>query len=209
MLPNRRQLANRCLDFIGYILPFNPNEYKNKTKIRKLLGYSNEPSIICSIGGTSAGKDLLDLCKKACPIIKKEFQICKWHWYADRGLSSESIQPVGGITVKGYVPELYKHLAAADLAIVSGGGTITLELTALPKPFIYFPLKQHFEQIGAVAQRCERQKAGFKMDYSKTTPEFLAKQAQNIGKTANYPPIPTDGAKKAAETISNILNNKS
>ena len=72
LLPNRRQLAVKSVDFVGYVLSFNPDEYKNKAEIRKLLDYGTGPLIVCSIGGTSAGKNLLDLCSKAYPIMKKE-----------------------------------------------------------------------------------------------------------------------------------------
>jgi UDP:flavonoid glycosyltransferase YjiC (YdhE family) len=101
---------------------------------------------------------------------------------------------------------LYKHLAAADFCIVTGGGTITLELTALQRPFLYFPLEQHFEQEIDVAMRCERHRAGIKLMYSKTTPESLAKEVvSNIGKKVNYASIPIDGAQKAAKLISELL----
>ena len=61
-----------------------------------------------------------------------------------------SNENVEGAKIVGYLPELYKHLAACDIAVVTGGGTVTLELTALQKPFLYFPLENHFEQEIAV-----------------------------------------------------------
>ena len=42
--------------------------------------------------------------------------------------------------------QLYRHLAACDLAVVQGGLTTTMELTAVGRPFLYFPLANHFEQ---------------------------------------------------------------
>lgn len=36
--------------------------------------------------------------------------------------------------------------AMRDLAIIQGGATSAIELTALRKPFIYFPIEKHFEQ---------------------------------------------------------------
>ena len=100
-------------------------------------------------------------------------------------------------------------MAVADLCIVAGGGTITLELTALQKPFLFFPLEQHFEQEVDVATRCARHKAGVKMAYSKTTPELLAKEAiLNIDKEVAYSSIPIDGARKAAFLLSQMLVEK-
>ena len=119
---------------------------------------------------------------------------------------TDYINSIEGVTVAGYLTNLYKHLAAADIAIVTGGGTITLELTALQKPFLYFPLENHFEQEIAVAERCKRYGAGIKMEFSKTTPELLAKKIiSNIGKKVIYGTIPVDGAHKAAKLISELL----
>jgi predicted glycosyltransferase len=206
LLPNRRELAIKCLEFVGYILTFDPTEYSDKARVRRLLGYNEDPLIICSIGGTSAGKNLLDLCAKAYPLMKSELPNLRVILVCGPHLSPNSIQTVEGLEVRGYVPELFKHLAAADLSIVAGGGTVTLELTALEKPFLYFPLKQHFEQEMAVAPRIERHKAGVRMDFETTTPESLAKEALlNIGKKVDYPSIRINGAQNAANLISQIL----
>lgn len=39
MLPNRRRLAEKYVDFVGYVLPFDPKDYTDKAKVRKILGY--------------------------------------------------------------------------------------------------------------------------------------------------------------------------
>jgi len=104
------------------------------------------------------------------------------------------------------VPELYKHLAASDLSIVTGGGTITLELTAVQRPFIYFPLEKHFEQEIDVVHRCRRHRAGIRMKYSTTTPQQLADTViTNLNAPVEYTTIATDGAQKAAKLIRNLL----
>ena len=65
-----------------------------------------------------------------------------------------------GLEVRAYVHELYRHLAACDLAVVQGGLTTTMELTANRRPFLYFPLRHHFEQNFHVRHRLERYGAG-------------------------------------------------
>ena len=206
LLPNRRKLAEEYFDFVGYILTFNPKDYLDKMKTRKTLGYGKAPLAICSIGGTSAGKALLDLSMKAFPLIRKEIPEFEMVMVLGPEVPIGSIKPVKGVKIVGYMPELYKHLAAANLAIVTGGGTITLELTVLKKPFLYFPLEDHFEQEVAVANRCKRHNAGIKMNFSKTTPEILAKEVvANIGREIEYASIPTDGAQKTANLIAEVL----
>ena len=206
MLPNRRRIAEKYLNFVGYVLQFDPKEYSDKNEIRKKLGYGKEPLIVCSIGGTKAGSPLLNLCAAAYPILKKEIPDLRMVLVCGPKLPTDSIQAMKGIEVKGYVPNLYEHLAAADLCIVTGGGTVTLELTALQRPFLYFPLEHHFEQEIEVAARCERHHAGIKMKYSETTPDVLAKEVVlNISKKVEYTNIPIDGASKAAQVLSELL----
>lgn len=205
MLPNQRKFVKAHIDFTGYILSFNPKDFEDKAKIRKTLGYGNEHLIICSVGGTASGKPLLDLCVKAFPIIRKEIPDLRMVLVCGPRIRPESIE-ADGIEIRGYVKELYKHFAASDLSIVMGGGTSTLELTALKRPFIYFPLEKHFEQEIHVAMRCKRHRAGIRMTYSETTPELLAKEViSNIDKRTDYVSISTNGAQTAAELIGKFL----
>ena len=51
-----------------------------------------------------------------------------------------------GLEMRAYVHDLYRQLAACDLAVVQGGLTTSMELTANRRPFLYFPLRHHFEQ---------------------------------------------------------------
>ena len=206
MLPNRRRIAEELIDFAGYVLPEDIEDYRDKAKARRLLGYENKPFVLCSIGGTAVGKDLLGLCVAAYPIAEKSIPNLQMLLVCGPRVQPESIDAPKGVKVVGYLPNLYRHLGVADLCIVSGGGTITLELTALQRPFLYFPLEQHFEQEVDVANRCQRHRAGIRMTCSKTTPESLSEAiVSNIGKTVAYKSIPTDGSKEAARKIEKIL----
>ena len=60
-----------------------------------------------------------------------------------------------GVEVHNFVPNLDRHLAACDLALVQGGLTTCMELTAAGTPFLYFPLRNHFEQNYHVAHRLD------------------------------------------------------
>ena len=206
ILPNRRDHAKEFYKFTGYILPFDPAEYTDKTKIRTKLGYGPEPLIICSVGGTSIGKDLLQLCAQAYPIIKQKVPDLRMVLICGPRLATDELKVPEEVEVKGYVPALYEHFAASDLAVVQGGGTTTIELTALKRPFLYFPLAMHCEQQIHVAGRLARHQAGIKMVYSQTAPEILADMVvANLGKKVNYLPIPVNGAEKAAQFISELI----
>jgi len=207
-LPGRRKYARRKCIFLGYILNFRPDKLPDRDTIRGSLGYGKEPLIICSPGGTSIGRELLDLCAGAYTLLKKQLGDVRMVLVCGPLISTESICAPKGVEIRGYVPKLYEHFAACDLAIVQGGGTSTLELTALNKPFLYFPVEGHFEQQHFITERLKRHGAGVCMSYRSTTKERLAEQIlELVGKNAEYRPIPVDGAQKAALEIVKILRN--
>ena len=205
LLPQRRDLAYSTLKFVGYILPFDANAFSDRREIRRRLGYGEEPLIVCAIGGTSVGKGLLDLCSKAFPLLKKQLPDLCMVLVCGPRLSPDSIEAPQGVEVRGYVPDLYQHFAASDLSIVQGGATTTLELTALRRPFLYFPIEGHFEQA-YVADRIARHEAGVRMSYSQTTPKILTEAAMScVGNEASYKSVPFEGAQAAAKLIGRFL----
>jgi hypothetical protein len=81
-----------------------------------------------------------------------------------------------------------------------------MELTANRRPFIYFPLKHHFEQNLHVRHRLDRYRAGRPMDFEHSPPEAIAAAiAEEIGREVDYLPVETDGARRAAERIAELL----
>ena len=95
-----------------------------------------------------------------------------------------------GLEVVPYVHNLYRHLAACDLAVVQGGLTTSMELTANKRPFLYFPLRHHFEQNFHVRHRLERYGAGRRMDFDDSPPELIAEAiAEEIGREVDYRPV--------------------
>jgi UDP:flavonoid glycosyltransferase YjiC (YdhE family) len=208
-LPNRRDWARSRCRFVSHVFPFDPSQYKDRAALRGRLGYGEEPLVICSIGGTAVGRELLDLCAASFPIARRDIPDLRMVLVAGPRIQTDAIAAPEGAEVRGYVPKLYEHFAAADLAIVQAGGTATLELTALRRPFIYFPLEGHSEQQVTVAGRLARHGAGVRMNHSQTTPRDLAKAIlENIGKPVTFPPIASDGARKAAELVCGLLAGK-
>ena len=111
-----------------------------------------------------------------------------------------------GLEIRPYVHELYRHLAACDLAVVQGGLTTTMELTASRRPFLYFPLARHFEQNYHVRHRLDRYRAGRCMDYQTAGPaDIAAAIATEIGREVDYRPVATDGAARAASLLASLL----
>jgi len=204
-LPNRRKLAEAMYKFVGYIFPFEPSALQEKSELRKKLGYGSEPLIVVSIGGTSIGKELLELCGESCHILQEKIPSLRMVLVAGPRIEINSLKVPIGVEVKQFVPQLYEHFAACDLAIVQGGATSTLELMALRRQFIYFPIEGHSEQAN-VARNLLRRNAGIRMNFSKTTPSNLAEKViESLNSKIVYHEIPADGAKKSVQFIVKLL----
>lgn len=201
-LPNRREYATRHFRFLGYILGFDPADYADRALVRADLGYDESPLVVCSVGGTAVGADLLGLCAAAYPYLQEHMPDVRMLLVCGPRIDPASVQAPAAVQVRGYVPRLYEHFAACDVAVVQAGGTTTLELTALRRPFLYFPLEGHLEQNLAVAERLARHGAGERHAYSETTAATLADAVlEQLTRRPDWLAIPTDGAKRAAELI--------
>lgn len=208
LLPKRREYAKRHYKFVGYIVAFEPSDYVDRPHMRNKLGYAERPLIICSIGGTSIGKELLELCGQAYSIAKQRIPDLQMVLVCGPRLPAESlsIQQDKDLEIRQYVRDLHEHFAACDLAIVQGGGTTTLELTALQKPFIYFPIEGHSEQEIVVAGRLKRHQAGLRMSYSKSTAESLADAiTSNINSQVEHGDMPINGAYNVVQYINQLI----
>ncbi len=201
-LPSRREHARRHYRFLGYVLPFDPAEVADRQQLRTELGYGEGPLVVVSIGGTAVGRDLLETCARAFPLLQARWPKVELVLVCGPRIAPETITAPPGVRVLGYVPRLYRHLAACDLAVVQAGGTTTLELTALRRPFVYVPVEGQCEQEIAVSGRLARHGAGIRLTRPELTPERVAELVlANVGAEATWPPIPADGAVVAARSI--------
>ena len=117
-----------------------------------------------------------------------------------------SLDAPAGVEVRAFVPDLDRHLAACDLALVQGGLTTCMELTAAGTPFLYFPLKNHFEQNFHVAHRLDRYGAGRRMEFATSTPEMIAEaMVAALRAPAKFKPVEADGAARAARMLAELI----
>lgn len=193
---------------VGYITPFDPADYADTPALRMRLGYDpDQPLVIYAVGGTAIGQHLLRKAIDAWPLIHREQPEARCLAVAGPRIDPDSLPRYPGLEVKGYVHNLYEHLAAADLGVVQGGLTTTMELTLNRRPFIYFPLKNHCEQEFHVAHRLDRYGAGIRLDYAKTNVERLAEAAlETLGADTNhYRRYDSGAAARVASIISELL----
>jgi predicted glycosyltransferase len=206
-LPTIRDWTENHFDFAGYVTGFDQAALDDRDKLRAELGYrSDERLCIVTVGGTGVGESLLRKVMSSYPAAKSAVPDLRMIVVAGPRIDPGSLPSHEGLEVRPYVHHLYRHLAASDLAVVQGGLTTSMELTANKRPFLYFPLEHHFEQNFHVAHRLDRYGAGRRMDYATTTPESTAAAIQEeIERTVNYRDVETDGASNAAKLLAEML----
>ncbi|MGH7366802.1 MAG: alpha/beta fold hydrolase [Candidatus Rokuibacteriota bacterium] len=206
-LPNMRQWTREHFRFSGYTFHFDPQALRDRAALREQLGYRREERVIlASVGGTTVGRSLLRKCAQAFTLIASQIPETRLVLVGGPRLAEMEAAWGPRVEVRSFVPDLFKHHAAVDLAIVQGGLTTTMELAALRTPFIYFPLRHHFEQQLHVARRLDRLGAGVRLDYDHTTPEALgAAMLEYLGKPVHSAEMPLDGTDRAARLIAGLL----
>ncbi len=209
-LPHIRAWTERHFDFSGYVTGFEPVERGDRERVRTELGYRpSERVCVVSVGGSGVGASLLLRVIAAYPAAKELVPELRMIVVAGPRIDPAILggnDPVDGLEVHAFVRDLPRHLAACDLGVVQGGLATTMELTAAHRPFLYFPLRNHFEQNLHVAHRLDRYRAGRRMDFDDATPEAIAQaMAGEIGRDSDYLPVETDGARRAAQRIAELL----
>ena len=205
-MPNRRAFAAQHYRFVGYALQFDPADYADRAALRRRLGYGDRPVVLATVGGTGAGKLLLDLCLAAFPRARQAVPGLQMVLVGGPRVEADGGNLPEGVIARGFVPRLYEHLAACDLTVTQAGGTTTLELTALGRPFLYFPIEGHCEQMIDVCERLVRHKAGVRMSYRHTTPAMLADGiVAGLATKPQVPPMRLDGARRVAELACEML----
>jgi pimeloyl-ACP methyl ester carboxylesterase/predicted glycosyltransferase len=206
-LPSVRGWTESHFDFTGYITGYQPLTDDERLEMRAELGWRpDEQVVVVAVGGTSVGAPLLRRTIAAYPAAAQAVPGLRMEVVAGPRIDPASMAAPEGVQVHGYVPDLYRVLAASDLAVVQGGLTTCMELVANRRPFLYVPLRHHFEQTFHVPHRLARYGAGRRLDYDDTVPESLAAAiAAEVGQPVAYRPVETDGAARAARRIAELV----
>lgn len=208
-LPGIREWTEREFDFAGYVTGFDPAELGDPGELRQALGYRDD-EVVCvvSVGGSGVGTPLLRRVLDAVPQARRLVPGLRFEVVAGPRIDPASLPETVGARVHGYVPDLTRRLAACDVAVVQGGLTTCMELTALRRPFVYVPLQHHFEQSFHVRHRLDRYGAGTCLDYERARdPDVLAAAiATELGRDVSaVGRVATDGAARAAAMLVDLL----
>jgi pimeloyl-ACP methyl ester carboxylesterase len=206
-LPLMRDWVPQHFRFSGYVLGEHPESFGERAALRDRFGYQDgEKVCIVTVGGSGVGTPLVRRILAAYPAAKRRMPELRMVVVAGPRIDPTSLEAPADVEVRAFVPDLDRHLAACDLALVQGGLTTCMELTAAGTPFLYFPLKNHFEQNVHVAHRLDRYGAGRRMDYSASEPDQIAEAIVAELRAPRRPaPVEADGARRAAAMLAELL----
>ncbi len=204
-LPEIRAWTERHFDFCGYIT--GRSGRIDRDALRQRFGYAPDESIcIVTVGGSGVGIHLLRRIIDACPAIRRHVPSLRMIVAAGPRIDPRALPCPSGVEVHGYVPNLDERLAACDIALVQGGLTTCMELTAANVPFLYFPLARHFEQNLHVRHRLQQYRAGRPMSYETATPdEIAAALVEELRRKRDCLPVETGAARRAAHLLGELL----
>ena len=207
-LPNIREWTVAHYDFAGYVTGFEPPTAEEVARSRRELGYGADDVLcIVAVGGSGVGEPLLRRVLDAVPAARARVPALRFLVVTGPRIDPSSLPSVEGVELRGYVPDLYLRMAAADVAVVQGGLTTTMELAAARVPFLYVPLRHHFEQNIHVHLRLQNYGAGRRVDYDDVSdPEWLAEAiVTQIGNEVASLPVESGGAERAAAMLGELL----
>ena len=206
-LPKIRDWIEEHFSFSGYITGFTPPDADQAAEWRDEVGFDeDEKVVVVAVGGSGVGRALIEKVIDAYPIAKAQTPELRMLVVVGPRIDPNSLPEHAGLEVVGYVDRLYRHLSVCDLAVVQGGLTTTMELTAANRPFLYFPLRNHFEQNYHVRHRLDQYGAGRLMDYYETDRDQIAEaMVAGLGSSVAYRPVETDGARQAAALVAELI----
>ncbi len=206
-LPAMRDWVPKHFDFAGYVIGEHPKAFGPRAELRQQLGYQPDERVcIVTVGGSGVGTHLIRRILQSYPMVRAKLPDLRMILVAGPRIDAASLNAPPGVEVRAFVPNLDRHLAACDLALVQGGLTTCMELTAAGTPFLYFPLRNHFEQNFHVVHRLDRYGAGRRMDYATATPDMIADaMVAALREPTRFKPVEAEGAARAARMLAEIL----
>lgn len=206
-LPEIRAWTEAHYRFTGYVGGLDLAALGARDELRAELGYAPDERVcVVSVGGSAVGEPLLRRVIEAVPLARRHEPALRVVVVAGPRIDPARLSAPPGVEVRGFVPDLPRHLAACDLGVVQGGLTTCMELAAARRPFLYLPLGHHFEQCFHVDHRLRRYGAGRRIDYAATDPDALAEAiVRELRDPAFGGPVEADGADRAAALLADML----
>jgi UDP-N-acetylglucosamine--N-acetylmuramyl-(pentapeptide) pyrophosphoryl-undecaprenol N-acetylglucosamine transferase len=157
-----------------------------REELRSRLSFDKK-TVTVSVGGTDAGKFLIQKTIEACSKLKEDFELVV--------VSGPSLKiETKNVRNLGFVNNLHEITYASDLVVSLAGKSTIDESKAYGTPGIFIPIKGHFEQEDNARQEGYSFQDIFRLD-SLISEKLESKRA----------PMHTEGAKKASQIITGYL----
>jgi UDP-N-acetylglucosamine--N-acetylmuramyl-(pentapeptide) pyrophosphoryl-undecaprenol N-acetylglucosamine transferase len=157
-----------------------------REELRSMFSFDKK-TITVSVGGTDAGRFLIQKTIEACSKLKEDHELVV--------VSGPSLKIENkNVRNMGFVKNLHEIIYASDLVISLAGKSTIDEAKAYGTPGIFIPIKNHFEQEDNAGQEGYSFQDIFRLD--SLIPEKLESQRASVH---------TDGAKKASGIIAGYL----
>ena len=160
----------------------------SRNDLRKKFSFEKK-TIVVSIGGTDAGKFLIDKTLEAMSKIGPDSELVI---VSGPSLNKDYKKNTRNF---GFVDNLHEIILASDLIVSLAGKSTIDEANAYGTPGIFIPIKDHFEQEENAKH------VGFSYDDVFRLDSLISEKLTEQRNPQNY-----SGAKKAYEVIKNYLN---
>ncbi|HEX2818222.1 MAG TPA: glycosyltransferase, partial [Phenylobacterium sp.] len=206
-LPGRRAWTEDRFEFGGYILGDDVPMPADKVELRARLGLRPDETVcVVAVGGSGVGLPLIRRILAAIPLAQARRPGLRTIVVTGPRLAAGQFATMPGVEIRGYEPELPKLLAACDIALVQGGLSTCMELAATRTPFLFFPLRHHFEQNVHVRRRLEAYGAGRMLTFAEATPETIAAALDaELDRRVAWKDVERDGAQRTAHMIAELF----
>ena len=174
-------------DNIKRIGPIVRSTNSSREELREKFSFEKK-TVVVSVGGTDAGKFLIEKTLKTDTIKQDDIEIVIVSGPSLRNNYSANIRNLG------FVNNLHEIIFASDLIISLAGKSTIDEAKSYGTPGIFIPIKNHFEQEDNAREE------GFSYDDVNRLDYLISEKLVEKRTPKNY-----DGAQKAAEIIKNIL----
>jgi UDP:flavonoid glycosyltransferase YjiC (YdhE family) len=199
-----RPWVEQHFDFAGYVLAPSAGAPTDREAVRAELGWRPDERIcLVTVGGSGVGGGLLQRVIDAYPEASANVPELRMVVVCGPRIDPAAIPAPEGVELVGYVHELSRQLAACDVAVTQGGLTTCMELAAAKTPFLYAPLRRHFEQNLHVRHRLERYGAGRAIDLA--SDDIAGGIVAALREDPRPDDVERDGAARAARMIGELL----
>lgn len=208
-LPSMRDWTSGHFEFPGYVNGLEELPLPRRDSVRQSLGYLPDDAMcLVAVGGSGVGEALVRRLLNHLPQLRHSVPNLRMEIVLGPRIEVDGLPRVDGVKLHAYLPDFPAYMAACDVAIVQGGLSTCMELTALDKPFLYVPLERHFEQQVHVHHRLQRYGRGKRISYAELADgACLAQQLTDLlsNRPSRTRPVTPGGAKRVAARIAGLL----